>query len=350
MPSSPLPHAAVYSFDQPHSACAWYRLLSPLSALKERVSFTWAVRMDAQANIQGVDMGCLERADLVIIQRFFPLDMTAPLLEEIFASGKPVIYETDDFFFDIPDENPTAPLARRCAPYAKETMRAANLVTTPTQALAERLAPYAREVAVLPNLLDQRIWSAPVRERRTTGARPTVVGFAGSETHVQDLERIEGVLLDLAARYKERLAIRLMGCSTARLRDCPATTVVQHQGSFEAYARAMQRSCPDIGLAPLTPNEFNLCKSEIKWLEYAACGAASVLQDLAPYNARVTQGKTGLLAADEKQWREAIELLIERPEERAKIAAAARREVLRAHTLEQGKEQFWNCWERLTRG
>jgi hypothetical protein len=348
MPLSRLLNIAVFSFDQPHSACAWYRLLSPMRALKDRISCSWAVRMDARANIQAVDMGCLERADLVLIQRFFPLEMTAPLLEQIFATGKPVLYETDDFFFEIPDENPTATLARRCAPYAKEVMRAAALVTTPTQALAERLAQYAREVAVLPNLLDERIWSAPPRQA-SSRTRPTVIGFAGSETHVQDLERIEGVLLDLAARYKERLAIRLMGCATARLKACASTSVVPHQNSFDAYARAMQRSSPDIGLAPLVPNAFNACKSEIKWLEYTVCGAAGVLQDLAPYNAIVAHARTGMLAGDERQWREALELLIEQPKERAKMASAAREEVLRGHTVEKGKELFWRCFERVAR-
>jgi processive 1,2-diacylglycerol beta-glucosyltransferase len=116
-PLSPL-SIAVFSFDPPHSACAYYRLLSPLSALGERVSCSWAVRMDAQANIHGVDVACLERADLIIIQRFFPIERTVPVLELIFASGKPVIYETDDFFFDIPDANPAAQLANRAAPDA----------------------------------------------------------------------------------------------------------------------------------------------------------------------------------------------------------------------------------------
>jgi len=338
---------AVYSFDLPNSACAYYRILSPLTALKDRVACIWAVRMDAAANIQGIDVECLKRADLIVIQRFFPLDITTPVIERILASGKPVVYETDDFFFDIPDDNPTAGLARRATAHTKELLRHVAAATVPTPALATRLAPYAANVVVLPNYLDERIWNAPLRRRKSA----VVVGFAGSVTHARDLEMIEDALLDIADRYAERVAIRLMGCTTERLVRHPRVATIEHVTSYEAYARAMQRSGMDIGLAPLVPSEFNVCKSNIKWLEYAACGVAGVFQDLAPYTTCVAPSATGLFAGTSAvQWRDQIEYLLENPRERLKIAALARQEVLGRYALSTGKARFLEFYEKVAAG
>jgi len=50
-----------------------------------------------------------------------------------------------------------------------------------------------------------------------------------------------------------------------------------------------------IGLAPLLPTEFNRCRSDVKFLEYASAGAAALCSDLDPYRFSVRHGDTGLL-------------------------------------------------------
>ena len=39
-----------------------------------------------------------------------------------------------------------------------------------------------------------------------------------------------------------------------------------------------------IGVAPLRDTEFNRCRSDVKFLEYASQGVVSVLADLPPYH------------------------------------------------------------------
>ena len=40
-----------------------------------------------------------------------------------------------------------------------------------------------------------------------------------------------------------------------------------------------------IGLAPLLPTDYNRCRSDVKFLDYAAAGAVAMLQNEAPYQA-----------------------------------------------------------------
>ena len=51
----------------------------------------------------------------------------------------------------------------------------------------------------------------------------------------------------------------------------------------------------DIGLAPLEDTAFNRSRSDVKFLEYAACGAVPVVQATGPYLLSVKQGRTGFL-------------------------------------------------------
>ena len=53
----------------------------------------------------------IESADLILIQRFFPGPATASVIEAAFASGKPVLYDTDDDFEATPPDHAFFPRA-----------------------------------------------------------------------------------------------------------------------------------------------------------------------------------------------------------------------------------------------
>lgn len=67
----------------------------------------------------------------------------------------------------------------------------------------------------------------------------------------------------------------------------------------------------DIGLAPLEDNEFNRCRSPIKFLEYTACGVATVASDVGVYRS-VIGHQMGLLVADD-EWVPSVRLAVTNP-------------------------------------
>lgn len=338
---------AVFSVDQRSSACAYYRVVCPLTLLAEDVEMLWAVDVDNTPSIREVRPGAIDAADVILVQRFFPLEATRPLLERIVESGKPIVYDTDDWFFEIDPENPTAGLAGQAKRFVLELLSHVAVVTTPTAALAEKMAAFHERVVVAPNFLDMRLWEGG-GERKGRDDGVLQIGFAGSPTHVRDLEAIEPALVAFAGKYPEQVRIQLMGCCTPGLESLSCVRVMSHIPTFESYVRRLLRSRWDIGLAPLLETSFNVCKSEVKWLEYAASGACGLFQDLAPYASVVRSGENGLLlGGDPLEWEAALEELIHDPALRERMAAQARRDVLGRHTLQDNIPVFKQLYTHL---
>ncbi len=63
-------------------------------------------------------------------------------------------------------------------------------------------------------------------------------------------------------------------------------------GSLADYVRFL--GSLDVGVVPLLPTDYNRCRSDVKFLEYASRGVVGVYADLEPYRS-VVAGETGLL-------------------------------------------------------
>jgi glycosyltransferase involved in cell wall biosynthesis len=86
-----------------------------------------------------------------------------------------------------------------------------------------------------------------------------------------------------------------------------------------------------IGLAPLVDTPFNLCKSAIKAMDYAAMGMLVLASDTPVYRGSLADGPAGRLVANSADaWYAAIDLLLRDPDQRRGLAAGARDAWLRA--------------------
>ena len=83
----------------------------------------------------------------------------------------------------------------------------------------------------------------------------------------------------------------------------------------------------DISVCPLADNQFNRCKSNIKWLESTMSGAAVVASDVYPCAQSIEHGKTGYLAKRTKDWVKCLSDLIENEDKRKQMVKNAQKEV-----------------------
>jgi uncharacterized protein (TIGR03032 family) len=90
----------------------------------------------------------------------------------------------------------------------------------------------------------------------------------------------------------------------------------------------------DIGLAPLLPTEFNRCRSDVKFLEYASRSLVPVLQNLDPYRHLAGSG-AALLFGDPDDLIRQLDRLVAEPELRQSIASTAHALVGRERQLAQ---------------
>ena len=74
-----------------------------------------------------------------------------------------------------------------------------------------------------------------------------------------------------------------MGALPEELNDIKNKVKYHTWENIFEYPKKMKSIEPDICIAPLFINDFNSCKSNIKCLEYNACGAVGVYSDIAPY-------------------------------------------------------------------
>jgi glycosyltransferase involved in cell wall biosynthesis len=337
--TSILPRVLVFSLDLPTMACAQLRLRLPFARLKSDFDFVW------MTGIHDVDIKLLESADLVIIQRFFPAANTDVLMECIYASGKPVVYELDDLLFDVPPENPHYNFTQARKHLFTNALSRVNAVVVTTNRLAEQVRQYANEAYVLHNLVDPDLFhgSVPAAKEFVT------IGLAGSTTHDADFALLDEALEKVIEKYHGKVLLIFMGTLPKRWTDRVAVELHSFEPDYEVYASRISALGLDIALVPLLNNSFNQVKSNIKWLEYSACGIAGIYSNTEPY-CSVRNHETGILVENSTEaWFDAICDLIDNPDKRMGLATAAQGEVLRDWNMQKHAKLYSEIYLKILR-
>lgn len=334
-------HCAVFSAEPPDHACALLRVRQPLQRLAAHLSHEWLTGTTDAAAVEAA----LARADLVLVQRFFACRANRAVLDRIVRAGKPVLYETDDLLDALPPEHYLGAFSRDNRDLLIEFVRRCDAVSVSTAPLAEAYRAYNARVHVIANHLDPAHWFGDVAQRARAEGAPCVIGFFGTGTHQADLALVEPALARLAARHGDRLAFRFLGCITPALAALPNSSLAEGWHSYDGFPARLAREHIDIGVAPLVDNALNRCKSDLKWLEYAACGIAGVFSRVAPYAGSVRDGLTGLVVENTAEaWFDALDRLVQDTALRQRLAAAAHAEVRSTRTLDSGAERFLHIY------
>src|SRR5262249_32005649 len=144
--------------------------------------------------------------------------------------------------------------------------------------------------------------------------------------HREDLRWAVPALRAVLERHPE-VGVAVMGDGWLReaFAELPADRVAfTPRGTVDSYIRFL--AGVDIGLAPLLPTESNRCRSDARFLEYAAHEVLAVCSDLEPYQAAVRPGETGFLFRDVAE----LETILERALAETELCAAIRARAARA--------------------
>ena len=323
--------------------CGYIRLLQPLDhpAIAEGFDITLA---DAELALQ-------YRADIVVTQRFAVPNVEAAdaLIRHCRDNGSALLYDLDDDLQHIPRDHSEAKVLRPRARTVSRMVRGASSVWVSTQALADTLANARADVRVVPNGLDERLWSAfPMGSRRRQG--PLRILFMGTATHDADFALVEPALSRIKAMFAEHVSIDLIGVSSRG--DLPpwinrVPMSVHAAASYPAFVNWFTQQHFDIGIAPLADTPFNRCKSAIKTLYYAALGLPVLASDRAGYRGSLADGAGGMLLPDDPDaWFVAISRLLREPVLRRRLGDGAR-DALAAATLAAQASERRAAWLSL---
>lgn len=246
--------------------------------------------------------------------------------------GKKVVFDIDDNYLDIPLTNK---LYDRFGPGKRERamlstiLSFAHALTCSTFPLKEKIAGHIKlmhgidkDIYVIPNMNDVKFWKQKVKPTFTEDK--ITLGYAGSNSHQDDLQMIMPAIKNLMAKYKN-LHFQLLGSIEKDLipvyfkgftnEMLSRIEVGASESVFYEYPSWLGQQAWDIGLAPLVDTAFTRCKSHIKWLEYSMFKIPVVASRVYPYfmpikdKKTIEDGVTGLLARS-NEWENKIEKLI----------------------------------------
>ncbi|RBC42500.1 O-antigen biosynthesis protein, partial [Xanthomonas oryzae pv. oryzae] len=326
----PLP--SVIALPADIEGCGHYRVIQPLRALRE-AGLAEGVLFNGYLEISEL---ARQDPDVVILQRQVGEARLEAMRRMKALSRAFKVYELDDYLPNLPLKN--AHREHMPKDILKTVRRGLSMVdrfVVSTPALAEAFAGLHRDIRVAENRLPPHWWDQlPARGERQCG-KPRI-GWAGGASHTGDLELIADVVRELA----DEVEWVFMGMYPFALR--------QHIHHFQPgvlidhYPAALAALDLDLALAPVEQNLFNECKSNLRLLEYGACGYPVIASDVRCYQGTLP---VTLVKNRYRDWIGAIrEHLADLDATRAK--GAALREVVRRDWMLSGSnlERWREAW------
>lgn len=245
-------------------------------------------------------------ADLMINHLVFEPDFI-PLVAERRRLGLATIYEISDNFMALPVS-------------ANRLLNLGNALTKSTIFQLIRLSDAIQGVSpILVDRFDFLHEQRMVFENHIMQIHPflkksrdgVTIGWGGSMGHTEDLKWIAPLIKDICLSHPE-VRFRFMGN-----REQYDEVFGKHDsekfsykdpGSLSEYFDFLEGL--DIGLAPLLDTPFNICRSDVKFIEYASRGVVPVLSDVGPYRMHARRGVNAFLFNGAQKLKEILETLI----------------------------------------
>ena len=264
--------------------------------------------------------------DLVFLYRE-AIPFGPPLIERLIAAqGVPIVYDFDDAIF-----LPSVSEANRAVSFLKNPGRVATIVRESRAVVVgnEFLAQYARRynpaVTVIPTAVDTERFRP--REPDAVPRSELVVGWIGSPTTFQYLEALAGILKEVARQHP--FTLRVSGAG--RPVSFPGVTVEEVPWSMRDEV-ALFNGC-DIGVYPLTDDEWSKGKCGFKAIQCMACGVPVVAAAVGVNREIITDGVDSFLASTPAEWIDKLGRLLTDRALRGRMAEAGRRRIEDKYSL-----------------
>ena len=280
--------------------------------------------------------------DGVIIQRTaIPQCMVENLISVLDQANIPYCLDLDDDLLDVPDDKDPQGVYSGYAPALQLLITSAAAVTVSTTALQEKIKTVHSNVVLLPNQLSDRLWRIAPKSRVPDNT--VRILYMGSATHDDDLAQVLPAL-DVVAQASQQFRLTLVGVTTRKdlkngrpwleILEPPVKDYI----SFTQWLHS-QGGRFDFAIAPLRDAKFNLCKSDLKLLDYGALGLPVIASDVSVYRAANAPGVC-LVSNSTEAWTNALREQIALGEENRNLGETLRQWVIRERMLDKTLPEF----------
>ena len=266
----PLP--VVFAGPADRYGCGHYRVIQPFEAMRQAALVDG---MLADRYLTPAEFGRLD-PDVIVLQR-----QTDPqqlqLLKKMKTYSKAFkVYELDDYLPGVPvksafKDNISKDILKRL----RQGVAQMDRFIVSTNALAEALDGLHPDIQVVELRLPP-VWWGDLKNERQENIKPRF-GWAGGGGHRGDLEMVADVIRE----FSEEVDWVFFGMCPDALR--PYVKEFHAGVDIEKYPAKLSSLNLDLAIAPLEDNLFNRCKSNLRLLEYGACGIPVVASAVRPY-------------------------------------------------------------------
>jgi glycosyltransferase involved in cell wall biosynthesis len=192
---------------------------------------------------------------------------------------------------------------------------------------------YGRRVQLNPTVLDTLTSHLP-KENVSRQDDLIRIGWTGSHSTLPYLNLVESVLQQIEDRYPNVevfiIADQPPNLNLTRVRFCPwsKTTEVDDLNQL------------DIGIMPLSQDEWSMGKCGFKALQYMSVGIPVVASPVGVNRDIIDEGVNGFLCSTESEWLAALSRLIEQPLLRREMGAAGRQRVSEHYSVSGNADLF----------
>ncbi|WP_342653221.1 glycosyltransferase [Pseudomonas sp. F3-2] len=316
------------------SAIGHYRVTEPLDALES------AGRVVGQVSYNQPSMIDVERhaPDIMVLQGRYSEDRVNEIVGLKTFSNARRIFELDDYVIHVPKKNEHIrgmPDSKEMERLVRRGISLCDRVVVSTHPLADALSSMHDDIRVVPNMLTPALWEGLSSQRRT--ARKPRVGWGGGTSHRGDLEIIAEVVRELA----DEVHWVFFGMCPDVLR--PYVHEFHGIVDLAVYPQKLASLNLDLAVAPLEQHIFNDCKSNLRLLEYGACGYPVICTETAAYTGYLP--RTQIITNSTAEWLDAIRSHLADPDASYRQGDALREAVRRDFMLRDDNLQHWvNGW------
>ena len=322
----PVPTVLAHAADQ--QGCGHYRVIHPLEA------------MDREGLIDGtllwnqLSVTELERfsPDSIVLQRQVGESQIEGMRRMKAFSRAFKVFELDDYLPNLPMKSVhKAHMPKDIVRALRRGLGYVDRFVVSTEPLAEAFAGLHDDIHVVHNRLDT-LWWRGLHSQRRCSAKPRV-GWAGGASHTGDLEMIADVVKELAGEVEWVF----FGMCPDKLR--PYVHEYHPGVPIREYPAKLAQLNLDLALAPVEQNLFNDCKSNLRLLEYGACGFPVICSDVLCYQGG--ELPVTLVKNRFRDWVEAIRMHLADLDETARLGDRMRGVVQRDWMLEGDNLLAW---------
>jgi glycosyltransferase involved in cell wall biosynthesis len=289
--------------------------------------------------------------DVIVIQRVNPYSNN--ILKKAKKHNIKVVYESDDDFLDISHDNPSYNYILGNFDHILKLVNNSDKLVVSTNELKNRFNKLGLDnVEVIKNYYVED--ALPLKPFTFRGENHLKIGYFGTLTHDNDLEFIRNVIVRVKDIFSKKGVSVIFEIAGASIDDSVDWFNVRKIPYYPMSLRTFyewlgKNSDWDVGIIPLVDNNFNRCKSELKYIEFSALGVPVVASNINVYNEVIVDGVTGYLASNEEEWIDKLSILLEDHILRSGMVHNAHEDILKNYNLKSRVNQWDEIFKSLTK-